>query len=102
MLRLEWAWMVVYGEDVVNVAVHGQPGGTCCIVPRNVNTGKFGSCPISSDGVVFLQGRQEVICVVTANILYTKIINNEGESNGTPSVAPETWGSLHLVVSMLV
>ena len=86
MLRLEWLGVVVSGEDIVHVAVHGQAGSTCCIVPRNVNT-----CPISSDGVVILQSRQEVICVLLmADILYTKIINNEGKNNGAPSGVPET------------
>ena len=40
--------------------------------------------------------------MVTAYILYTEIVNNEGESNGAPTVVPETWGGWSLVVSMLV
>ncbi len=43
-----------------------------------------------------------MLCVLAANILNAKIVNDEGKYDGSPSVAPEAGCSWSLVVSVLV
>ena len=43
-----------------------------------------------------------MVGVLAAHILDTKVVDNEGKSDWSPFVAPQTRGSLGLVVSVLV
>ena len=72
------------------------------VIPVKINAGEFGPGPIGSDGVVFLEGRQQVVSVASVDILDAKVVDDESQKDGLPTVAPEAWSGETLVVSMLV
>ena len=56
MLLLKQVRVLVLDKEIIYVASNGEAGSALGIVPRNVYACKFGKNPISSDGVMFLQG----------------------------------------------
>ena len=67
--------MVVTTENSLDVSWNGEATSSFDVIPLEDDAGKFGACPILSDGVVFLEDVTKVVRVAFTDILYTKIIN---------------------------
>jgi hypothetical protein len=52
------------------------------------------------DPMELLENIAEMVEVFYPNILHPKVINYETELDGTPSVVPEAWGGVGLVISL--
>ena len=67
--------MAISGEELADVAFHGESAGAVFVVPFKINTCVFFPLPVSSDHVVFLQCVKEMLCVFFADIFDAKIID---------------------------
>jgi len=70
-------------EDFGNVVGHGSVDGASLVIPFEGDSTVELTGPIGGDGVEALQGGDEVFCVGTSNVLDAKVIDDEGESDGT-------------------
>ena len=57
--------------------------------------------PIDCDFVSLLDCSDEIICMLIFNILYYKVINNEGGGYVYEFVVPESWGEFKRLISVL-
>ena len=80
--------MVIFGEKVMDVSLHGEVACTCGVIPGDVNTSKFAASPVGSDGVVFLEGSKEVLGMLAIDILDSKVVDNEDKHERTPLMMP--------------
>jgi hypothetical protein len=69
-------WVPKAGADVVDVSYQCSLTRSCCVVPCDVNAREFGTCPISGDGVVFAERREEIFSLDLFHVFDTKIIHN--------------------------
>ena len=67
-----------------------------------------GECRIKSpiqidcDFVQSLKCLDEMLCIFISNTLDSKVINNEGEGNGSGFVGPESCGEFYWLISVLL
>ncbi len=47
-----WRFVAIFKADFTDGAWHQEATCVFGIVPRDINTGKLGACPVSRDGVV--------------------------------------------------
>ena len=57
--------------------------------------------PIDCDFVSLLDCSDEMICMLISNIIYYKVINNEGGGYVYGFVVPESWGGFKRLISVL-
>ena len=91
-----WAFgrrMLEFVQDCLEIFWHGDVAGACGIVPVNVESAEEGTGPVDGDGVEFLEGLDEVVGVLFANVLDPKVINDKVENDGLGGVLPERRGS---------
>ncbi len=69
------------------------------VVPFEGHAGKAGAINFFGDFVVFPEGLANKIQMGIANVLNSKVINNECKHDGTPLVMPETRGGGYLISS---
>ena len=69
-------WVTKSGADVVDVSRHRGSTRSCGVIPCDVYTHKFGTCPISGDGVVLAELCEEMFSMNLIHIFDTKIIHN--------------------------
>ena len=81
-------WVTKSGADVVDVSLHCSLARLCCVVPCDVYTSKFDTCPIGGDRVVPAERFDEMISMNLINIFNNKIIHNEDKEYWTPFVSP--------------
>ncbi len=100
MLGLCWCGVAIFQANFVDGAWHEEATRVLGIVPRDINSCKLCSCPISCDGVVRLQGSKEMVCMLLFTELDAKVINDADEHDRAPFVAPEAWscGGLEVAV----
>ena len=79
MLGLGRRSVPIFQANFVDGAWHEEATRALGVVPRDVNSCKLGPCPISSDGVMRLQGSKEVVCMSLFTELDAKVINDEDE-----------------------
>ncbi len=80
--------MVVLYEEVLDVSCHMWAACTFGVVPVQVDSGKFLSCPVCGDIVVCEQCLEEMICMAFIGVLDAKVIYDEDEYEWAPSVSP--------------
>ena len=68
-------------RSISDVSVHCKTAGACDVVPCEINPRKFSACPISADLIVFLEGSEQVLRIVAACVLDTKVVHNQGEDH---------------------
>ncbi len=71
--------MVEFAEDFCNVVVHCETACSGLIVPGNVDAGEFCTIPVGSDGVMLLEGLQEMVGMSAFGVLDTKVVNDKDE-----------------------
>ena len=77
VLQFGGVWVSKSDLDFVDVTVHCEATGALGAVPFTIDTCKFSPLPISSDFVVFLKDREEVLSMLEACVLDCKAINNQ-------------------------
>lgn len=88
-------------QHLGNIAGHGKVNSVVDVVPLEGDAAVEGSFPISGDGVLIGEDFVEVFSMFAANILDTKVIDNEAESNGSSLVDEEAGSVFGLDVAML-
>ena len=91
-----WAFgrrMLEFVQGCLEIFWHGDVTGACGIVTVNGKSAEEGTGPVDGDGVEFLEGLDEVVGVLFADVLDPKVINGEGEKDGLGGVIPESRGS---------
>lgn len=81
--------MLEFGQGFGDIARHGAVNGMVSVVPGKGHAKVEGAIPVSGDGVKGLKGCDEVLSMVAANVLDAKIINHEGEGDGSGLVVEE-------------
>jgi hypothetical protein len=100
LLWLDWFGMIVFQKQSGYACVHGKAAGEFGIVPSEIDASKFSPGPVGGDGVMFLEGMQEVFSMSSVSILYAEVINNEYKHDRPPLVTPEAWCGGTLVVPL--
>ena len=72
---------------------HGYVAGVFSVVPIDGESVEEGTGPVDGDCEEFLEGLDEVVGFLFANVLDPKVINDEGENDGLGVVLPERGGS---------
>ena len=91
-----WAFgrrMLEFVQCCLEIFWHGDVAGACGIVPVDGDSAEEGTGPVNGDGVEFLEGLDEVVGVLFADVLDPKVINDKGENYGLGVVLPESGGS---------
>mgnify|MGYP006175787709 CR=1 FL=1 len=101
MLRPARLRMIVFEEYICDVAFHGEMTHVVVVVPVEVDTRKLGSKPIGCYLIRLLEGLEEMVSMLTTDILDAKVINDKDKDNGMPFVVPESGCDVALGVSML-
>ena len=73
----------------MEIVGHGYVAGACVLIPGNGKSTEEGTGSVDGDGVQFLEGLDEVVGVLLANILYPKVVNDKVESYGLDGVLTE-------------
>ena len=77
----------------MKIVGHGYVAGACGVIPGNGKSTEEGTGLVDEDGVQFLEGLDEVVGILLADILDPKVVNNEGESDGIGGVIPDRRSS---------
>ena len=85
--------MLEFVKGCLDIFWHEDATGMCGIVPVNGESAEEGTGPVDGDCLEFLEGLDEVVGVIFANVLEPKVINDEGENDGLGSVLPERRSS---------
>ena len=97
--------MTQFYKQVSNVFFRGQATSPvtvlCCIGPVQVDTHKFLAVPVLGNFVVFFQYAGEMLGMLFADILNTRIIEDSHKLDGLPRMLPEARSSSCFVVACL-
>ena len=77
----------------MEIVGHGYVAGACVVISGNGNSTEEGTGTVDGDGVQFLEGLDEVVGILLANIIDPKVGDDEGESDGLGGVLPELRSS---------
>ena len=80
--------MLEFVQGCLEIFWNGNFAGAFGIVPVDVESAEEGTGPVNGDGVEFLEGLDEVVGVLFADVLDPKVINDEGENDGLGVVLP--------------
>ena len=96
--------MVVFHSKVFNVVIHGESdrvlGVNGVLFPLNINARVKVSLPVLSEFIMLDKSLLEVYGVSLANILDTKVVNEQAKNDWVPSVSPEPRCEGELVVAV--
>ena len=87
LLDLGWGVLELF-EGLLDVCWHRELHCATCIVPLDGKSAILLPLPITQALIVFSYCVQQVLRILLADILYSKIIDNEGECNGAGFVLP--------------
>ena len=76
-----WAFgrlILEFVQGCLGIFWHGYVIGVCGIVPVNGESAEKVTGPVDGDGVEFLEDLDEVVGVLFADVLDSKLINDEG------------------------
>ena len=57
------------------ITIHCETAGSFDVIPFKINPRKFSARLVCANLVVFLEGREQMFCIVATCVLDTKIIN---------------------------
>ena len=77
----------------MEIAGQGYVTGACGVIQGNGNSTEEGTVTVDGDGIKCLEGLDEVVGVLLADILDPKVVDDEGESDGLGGVIPERRSS---------
>ena len=83
-------------ESPGHIAWHGKQDSAIDVIPVKVEAAEFISGPVKFDSVMFGKGGNEEIGIGFADILDTKVINDEGKHDGAGGVHKESGCVLSL------
>ena len=70
------------------------------VVPGEIDASKFSAGPVRGDFIVCGEGLEEVVSVLSADVLDAKIIDDKDKHDWAPFVSPQARGGGTLVVAM--
>ena len=92
-LALSRQWVLLPGENCVNVFIHGEAASSFGVISCQF------SFPILGDIIVFEESFSEVMAMMCAHIFNAKVVDNEREHVRAPLVVPEAGSGFIMVVS---
>ena len=93
MLRAFGRRMLEFVKGSLEIFGHGDVAGAYGIVPINGESAEEGTGLVDGDGVQFLEGLDEVVGVFLNDVLYPKVIDDEGEHDVLGGVLTKRRGS---------
>ena len=87
-------------EGVRNIIWHEEVNAAGVIIPIKCESEVALVFPILCDIIMFFDAFYEVVRMLLTNILYSKIIHNERETDRPPFMCPQTRCNLALMVAM--
>ena len=106
VLRLSVVGLAVFHSKVFNVVIHGEAnralGVNGVVVPLKTNSGVKVSLSVISEFILFGESLLEVYGMSFANVINTKVVNDQAKHDWSPSVSPEPRceGALVVVVNL--
>ena len=86
-----WAFgrrMLEFEQGCLEIFWHRDVAGACGIFPVDVEYAEEGTGPVDGDGVEFLEGLDEVVGILLADVFDPKVINDEGENDDLGGLLP--------------
>jgi hypothetical protein len=99
MLWFEWGLMVEPGKQSYNIPWHGNIDMAFVVVPFESNAAIECASPVSLDFKESLYGGNEMVDVLFADILNSKIVDGEREMHRVGDMLPKAWCVGNFVVS---
>ena len=93
MLRLFGRRILEFMLGCLEIVGHGYVTGVCGVIPGNGKSTEEVTSPVDGDGVPFLEGLDEVVGFLFDKVLDTKVVDDEGESDGLGGVLTERRSS---------
>ena len=87
-------------EGVRNIIWHGEVNAAVVIIPIKGESEVALAIPILCDLIMFFDAFYEVVSMLLTNILYSKIIQNERETDRPPFMCPQTGYNTAMMVAM--
>ena len=96
-----WQRVMETTEDCKDVSRHRQFTGASYIIPFEGYSAEFFAFPIFVYSfVVCSEDVTEVSCMFFSNVIYAKVINDKGTSDGAPLVGQKSWSDPTLLVAV--
>ena len=93
MLRAFGRRMLEFVMGCLEIFGNVDIAGACGVVPVNGESAEEGTGPVNGYGIQVLEGLDEVVGVLLADVLDPKFVDNEGENDGLGGVLPERRSS---------
>jgi hypothetical protein len=77
-------------ECLGNIAGHGEVNGARLVVPGKCKSNIECACPVCCDELFVFQNSHQVLCMFFSHILYSEVINTQGEGDWTGLVFVES------------
>ena len=90
VLESAWHCMVELDECLFYIEDNGEVDLASLIISVNFNAEVALSFPIMGDSLMFLKDFHEVLCMIFANIFYSKVVNAKCEADWVSGMFPET------------
>ena len=78
-------------ECLIYVAWHREIDFLLIAVPVEADSTVLLAFPIFVDNIEFLKGTDKVVRMLFSDILHTKVVDNEAETDGMLIVFPKSW-----------
>ena len=90
------------GQSIWDVVWHGEVDASGVVVPVKGEAEVAFAIPVFGDVVGFLDGVDQVVSVLTSNVLDAKIVDDKSKLNWTPIMGPHAGCVAALVVAVRV
>ena len=88
MLLSFWEWVLEFVEGSFDIAGHGNVDVPFVVVPVKGESEVFGALLVHRDGIKVAEGADEVVEMLTSDVLDSEVVDNECKCYGTMFVAP--------------
>ena len=99
VVRLFWDLVFEFLEGLCNVPIHADGYGAFVVVPFEVHPDVLFGFTIDFEWVFYTDTGYEVINVLFVYVFDTKVVDQEGEGNGSCVMEKETFSAWRLVVA---
>jgi hypothetical protein len=91
VLRAEWLIVAETFEGFADVVRHGEIACACCVIPGECDATVEAAGPVCGGFVEEAKSGEYVFGMFLADVFDSKVVNNEGEGDGSCVVCEDTW-----------
>jgi hypothetical protein len=95
-----WAWNVCIFELFDYIPRYQNVQGSVIVIPLQLDATVQVDVPILGEFVLVLEAFYQMVDIVLVDVLHTKVVNHQGESDGSRCVFPKSRCLLVFVVSV--